>query len=93
MAQRDQVARALGRHDGGDAGDAQHVALLGRARFDDGQGGRLHADHAGGQRHAMGLVLAADIDHVRLSALVEMGEAAVGRGVAGCAHAGSLIMK
>ena len=38
VAQGDQVAGALGAHDGGDARDAQHVALLGIAGNNQGQG-------------------------------------------------------
>ena len=32
MAERDELGRALGRHDAGDAGRRQHVAFLGIAR-------------------------------------------------------------
>ena len=34
MAERDQLMGALGRHDAGDAGDRQHVALAGLAAED-----------------------------------------------------------
>ena len=42
-----------------------------------GEGGRFHADDAAGNRHTMRFALGADIDHVRLPALIEMGQATV----------------
>ena len=74
MAQRNQVTGLLGRHDAGDARDAQHVALLGRAALDDGQGFGLHGDAALGDRDAVGCGLGADIDHVGLALGIEVGE-------------------
>ncbi|MNV66998.1 hypothetical protein D3C71_1597800 [compost metagenome] len=78
MAEGDQVGRALGRHDRGHPGDAEHVALLGGAVAHQREGVRQHGDGAGGHRHAMGAGLVADIDHMGLSGGVEVGELAHG---------------
>jgi hypothetical protein len=48
----------LGGHDAGNAGDAQHIAFLGRAAGDDGQRGRRHHDAAFGHGDAVGVGLA-----------------------------------
>ena len=74
VAQGNQIAGALGAHDGGDAGDAQHVAFFCVAGNDQGQGGRLHADAAGGHGAAARIVLAAHIDHMGLARSIEMGQ-------------------
>ena len=80
VAQRDQVAGFLGGHDAGDAGDAQHVAFLGGARFDQRQGFRLHFDAAGGHGDAVRGGFGADVHHVGLALGVEVGEGAGGGG-------------
>ena len=72
MAQRNEVGRALGRHDGRQSGHAQHVALGGTPFADACQRGRLHADPALGHGRAAGFGLAAHIHHVGLPLGVEM---------------------
>ncbi len=84
VAQGNEVGGALARHDGGGAGDADDVALFGAAALHQGEGGGLHADAAGGHGHAMRFILGADIDHMRLTGGVEVGEA--GGGCAAVAH-------
>src|SRR5262245_11169059 len=72
MAQRDQLVRALARHDAGDAGGAQHVAFLGVTGQHEVERLRRH-DHAA-FRHclALGRGLRRHVDHARLAALVEV---------------------
>ena len=53
MAQRDQVAGFFSRHDAGNAGNAQHVALFGAARFDQSQRGGQHLNAATGHPDAV----------------------------------------
>jgi hypothetical protein len=53
VAQRDQVAGLFGGHDAGQAGDAEDVAFLRGARFDQRQGLGLHGDAALGHRDAV----------------------------------------
>jgi hypothetical protein len=74
VAQRDQVGRALGALDGGDARDADHVALLRLAAGHQRQRGRQHADAAGGAGHAVGLGLGRHVHHVGLALGVEVGQ-------------------
>ena len=74
MAQRNQIGRALRALNGGDAGDAEHVAFLCRAGANQCQRFRLHPDGAARDGDAMRAVLAADVNHVGLSGAVEMGE-------------------
>ena len=74
MAQRDQVAGAFGCHDGGNAGNAEHVAFFGTTALDDVERGRLHPNGAAGDGDAMGFIFGADIDHVGLAGAVEVGE-------------------
>ncbi len=74
MAERDQVRGALARLDGRYARHPQHVAFLRVALADHRQGGRLHDDASGGAGAALGVRLAADVDHVGLAVGVEMGE-------------------
>ena len=81
MAQRDQVAGALGAHDGRQPRHAEHVALGCRACRHHGIGSRLHPDGAAGHGHAPGLGLGADIDHMRTTGGIEMGQIGLlGRG-------------
>ena len=86
VAQGNQVAGALGAHDGGDAGDAQHVALFRIAGNDQCQGGGLHADGAGGHGAAARVFLAAHIDHMGLARGVEMGQFPGGGLLVCCCH-------
>ena len=56
VAQWDEVAGFLGRHDAGDAGDAGdalQIAFFGGAGFDEGQGGGQHFDAAAGDGDAV----------------------------------------
>src|SRR5690606_25321473 len=74
VAERDQIAGALGRHDARDARDREDIALF-RGAVADGAGGiERHGDAAGGHRLARGDGLGGDIDHAGGAALVEMGE-------------------
>src|SRR5476649_2774097 len=74
MAERDQVGRLLGRHDAGQLGDSQHVAFLGCPGLDQLDRRGLHGDRGARHRDALGDLLGADIDHVGVAALVEVGE-------------------
>src|SRR5579883_626389 len=76
MAQRDQVGGLLGGHDAGKLRHREHVALGGLLVADQRQGCRLHHDARLRDRHALRDVLAADIDHPGVAALVEVGEVA-----------------
>ena len=62
------------------AGDAEHVAFLRRARFNQRQGVGLHGDAAFGHRDAVRAGLGADVDHVGLALGVEVGERGGGVG-------------
>lgn len=81
MAERDQLAGALGGLDGSDAGYAEDIALLRRAVANQRQCFGFHEDAAGGTGAARGLALGADIDHVGLAGTVEMGQILLGHGV------------
>ena len=74
MAQGDEVAGLFGGHDGGDAGDAQHVAFFGGAVLHNGQGFGFHGDAAFGHCHAVGGGLGAYVDHMGLALGIEVGE-------------------
>lgn len=78
MAQRDQVAGALGRLNRGNAGDTENIAFLGRAVANQGQRFRLHADGTGGTGDTGGFRFVADIHHVGLAGGVEMGQGGIG---------------
>ena len=83
MAERDQLVRALGRHDAGKARGAEHVALLGVALR--GSAPRVSGSITtqpsaiGG---AAGDVLLGDVDHVGRAGRVEMGERPLSCGLA-----------
>lgn len=77
MAQRNEVAGAFGCHDGGDAGDAYDVAFFCITLADDLEGLAAHADFAAGGGASLGIGFGSNIDHVRLSALIEMSQALV----------------
>ena len=80
MAERDQVAGALGALNRGDPGNADDIALFCRAGADQGKRFRLHENAAAGTGDAGGFGLVPDIDHVGLAGSVEMGEILVGHG-------------
>ncbi len=75
VAQRDQLRRALGGLDRGDARDPQHVALLRASRRRSARASPA-ASRCGPPAIATRFVtsLAADVDHVRLTRRVEMGK-------------------
>ena len=74
MTQRDELAGALEPGDGGDARDAEHVALAHDAGADGVERRALHLDGPGGDGDALGLGFGADVDHVRLAGVVEVSE-------------------
>src|ERR671913_1375543 len=74
MAQRDEVGGLLGGHDAGELRHRQHVALGGLPGRNEFQRGRLHADTGARHGDPLGDFLGADIDHVRVAALVEVRE-------------------
>ena len=74
MAQRNQVAGFLGAHDAGQAGNAQHIAFFGGAGLHQRQRGGQHADAPTRHGHAVRAGLGADIDHVRLTLGIKMGQ-------------------
>ena len=73
MAQRNEFRGFLCRHDAGDPGDSQHVALLVPSLHDQGQRAGLHRDDPFSHGDAVSRVLGGDVHHVRLSCLIEMG--------------------
>ena len=68
VAERDQFVGALGRHDAGNAGGAEHVALLGVAAAYDLERFRLHQHTAFGDRHPLRTRLGRHVDHACLAA-------------------------
>lgn len=74
MAERDQFGGLFRRHDPGNAGNAEHVALFMAAFHDQCECLRLHADPALGDGDPVCGRLVADIDHVSLALAVEMCE-------------------
>jgi molybdopterin synthase sulfur carrier subunit len=74
VAQRHQFTGLLRAHDGRHPRDAEHIPLLVAAIGDQRQCGRLHADPAFGDRHAVGLGLGTDIDHMDIALPVEVGK-------------------
>src|SRR5690606_34674191 len=62
----------LGGHDPGDPGHAEHVTLGGALLDDHPQRVRLHPDLAPGDGDAVRLRLVPDVNHARLTALVEV---------------------
>src|SRR5262252_5742259 len=74
MAKRNEFVGLFRRHDAGDAGGAEHVALLGIARNDEVERGGAHAHEAGGDRDAFGRGLWRYIDHTGSAAAIDMGE-------------------
>ena len=80
VAQGNEVAGLLGSLDACDAGDAQHIPLLGVAGLDERQRGGQHFDAAGGHGDAVGGGFGAYVHHVGLALGVEVGEGAGGGG-------------
>jgi len=72
MAQRDELVRALGRHDAGDARGAEDIALPGVAVEHGGERPGRHAHNTFGDRDPRRDRLGADVDHARLAALTHM---------------------
>jgi hypothetical protein len=71
---------------------ADHVALLGAARFDQHQRFRAHPDRPAGAGDPVGLRLRRDVDHVRLAVGVEMGQLGHRRGSRGTNEAETIPM-
>ncbi|PAV93356.1 hypothetical protein WR25_14250 [Diploscapter pachys] len=76
VAERDEVRGFLRRHDPGDAGNGEHVALLRGAVADRREGVGGDGDAAGGDCATLRHGFIADIDHMRGTVDVEMGEVA-----------------
>ena len=74
MTQRDQFGGFLGGHDAGHACHRQHIAFFVRALGDLREGLGLHQDTAARDRASVRGVLVTDIDHARMTLLVEMGQ-------------------
>jgi hypothetical protein len=74
VAQRDQVGRALGRHDARDAGDAERVTLghTVPAEQPDHLGGHEHP--AGSHGDPVGDLLGGHVDHPRGPGVVDVGQ-------------------
>ena len=72
MAQGDQLAGALGRHDACNAGHAKHVALLGGAVPNSGKGCRIHSDDAAGHSLPCSDGLFAHIHHHGAAGRIKM---------------------
>ena len=71
MAQRNQIAGFFGRHDAGDARDAEHIALFSRALQNDRQRGRMHDDAALRYRDPVGGGFGSHVDHVGLALCIK----------------------
>ena len=74
MTEGDQLAGALGGHDAGDAGDAQHIAFLDGAALHSGKGLRVHGDDAVGHSLPEGDGLFAHVHHHGVAGGIEMGQ-------------------
>ena len=74
MTQGDQLGSLLGRHNAGHACHRQHIAFLVGALCDLREGLGLHQDAAARDRASVRGVLVTDIDHARMTLLVEMGQ-------------------
>ena len=84
VAHGDEVARALARHDAGDACACEDVALFGAVLEHHGLGFRVHEDGALGDRDAFGDLFVSHVDHAHVAVLVDMCEiVAVGVALAG----------
>jgi len=74
VAERDQLAGALGRLDAGNARHGQHIALGQATARDQGQRFRAHAHEGLGHGLAMGDGLVAHIHHACMAVGIEMGQ-------------------
>ena len=90
VAQGNQVAGFFGALNAGDAGNAQHVAFFGVARFDQRQCGGQHLDASASDGDAVGGRFGGNVDHVGLALGVKVGKCRHGGGrvgADGCAGA------
>src|SRR5436190_12466853 len=83
VAERDQLAGALGRLDAGEARGAEDVALRRVAGGHGGGGLRRHPDDRLRDGAPVGDLLARDVDHAGTAGVVEVGEAGAGGRVLG----------
>lgn len=74
VAQGNEFAGFLGRHDGGNAGDAQHIAFFGGPAFNQGACAGQHFNAAGGNGDALGAGFVGHVYHVGQALRVEVGE-------------------
>ena len=65
---------SLGAHDAGHPGDGKHVAFFVFTVADHRQSVGIHTDPTFGHGAALAHLLAADIDHLRLTPVVEVGQ-------------------
>ena len=73
VAERDQLMRLFRRHDPGDAGGGENIALFRLSRQAQSQRLRRHDHRATGYRLPLGARLGGDIDHMGLARLGEVG--------------------
>lgn len=76
MTEWDQITGAFRGHDGCNARNAKHISLVGSAGLDNSKGFGVHEDCAASNGRAVGLRLIAHVNHVCLSVLVKVGQAA-----------------
>jgi len=74
VAERDELRRFLGRHDSGDLGDGENVALGQSLLFEKSQRVRGHPDPRAGPSRAPGGLFSSDVDHARFARGVDVGE-------------------
>src|SRR5262249_9364134 len=74
MAEGDQIARAFGGHDAGEAGDFEDVALGKAAILNAGESCGLHYDTAAGAGNKGSHWLVPHLDHAAGTRVVEVGE-------------------
>ena len=72
VTHRYQLRGSLGRHDTGNAGDAEHITLLVPALLNQFQRLGLHDDAAAGNRAARARSLVGNIDHMGFAGLIEV---------------------
>src|SRR3990172_1799201 len=74
MAQGNKIRDTLRRHDPGEPGGCQDVALRERSLLDHAESLALHGDHASRNGLPLGLVLVADIHHASLAVPIDVAE-------------------
>jgi hypothetical protein len=74
VAQRNQIGGFFGTLDASNSRYANHIAFFRSSRFYQLQGGGQHMYLAGGNSNAVRVGFGANIDHVRLTLCIEMGE-------------------